>query len=167
MAAGVNSQFQIPGMEQYFPQSAGGSGSVGISLIGGLCASPIAGLISVVLFALVVAIIQWIAKLFGGTGTYDKLLYAFAAITVPFTIVSSLFALFSIIPFVGICFGVISFGLSIYALVLQVIAVKGQSPWLGTSGWLRVHTGLCCVYSMRLCGLWQLNALGPNDRKCV
>jgi len=125
-ATGVGSQFQqIPGLEQYFPQSAGGSGgSVGFSLIGGLCASPLAGLFSIVFFALFVAIIQWIAKLFGGTGTYEKLLYAFAAITVPFTIISSLFSLLSVIPLVGICVGVISFGLSIYALVLQVMAVK-------------------------------------------
>jgi len=72
-----------------------------------------------------VAIIQWIAKLFGGTGTYEKLLYAFAAITLPFTIISSILALFSVIPYVGICTGVISIGLSIYVLVLQVMAVKG------------------------------------------
>jgi len=162
MAAGVNSQFQIPGMEQYFPQSAGGSGSVGISLISGLCASPIAGVVSVILFALVVAIIQWIAKLFGGTGTYDKLLYAFAAITVPFTIVSSLFALFSIIPFVGICFGVISFGLSIYALVLQVIAVKGVNRF----GWGQAAGSVfipgCVVLILCACVVFgSLMLLGP------
>ena len=125
MATGVGSQFQqIPGLEQYLPQTTGGSGSVGVSLIGGLCASPLAGLFSVVFFALGAAIIQWIAKLFGGTGTYEKMLYAMAAITVPFTIASSLFALLGVIPFVGICTGVISLGLSLYALVLQVMAVK-------------------------------------------
>jgi hypothetical protein len=84
-----------------------------------------------VFFALFVAIIQWIAKLFGGAGTYEKLLYAFAAITVPFTIVSSLFALLSMIPYVGICAGIFSFGLSIYALVLQVMAVKAVNRF----GW--------------------------------
>ncbi len=123
LSMGLGSAFQqIPGMEQ-FPQSTGGGGA-GV-LIGGLCASPIAGLISVVLVALLVAIVQWIAKLFGGTGTYDKLLYAFAAITVPFSIVSSVLILLGVIPYVGICFGVISLGLSIYALVLNVMAVKG------------------------------------------
>jgi uncharacterized membrane protein len=88
-------------------------------------------LLSVLFFALLVAIIQWIAKLFGGTGTYDKLLYAFAAISVPFTIVSSLFVLLSAIPFVGICTGIISIGLSIYVLVLQVMAVKAVNRF----GW--------------------------------
>ncbi|MBC7875814.1 MAG: YIP1 family protein [Anaerolineales bacterium] len=132
LATGMNSQFQqIPGLEQYFPQSTGGAGSAGVSLITGLCVSPIAGLISVVVFALFVAIIQWIAKLFGGTGTYEKLLYAIAAISVPFTLVSSLLAIFAVIPYVGACFGILSFGLSIYALVLQVMAVKGVNRF----GW--------------------------------
>lgn len=132
-ATGAGSPLQqIPGMEQYFPQTSGGGGEgVGAALIGGLCASPLVGLISVLLFALVVAIIQWIAKLFGGTGTYEKLLYAFAAITVPFTIISSLFVLLSAIPFVGICTGIISFGLSIYAIVLEVMAVKAVNRF----GW--------------------------------
>jgi uncharacterized membrane protein len=131
-ATGAASPFQnIPGMEQYLPQSTGGGGEFGISLVGGLCASPVAGLVSILFFALIVAIIQWIAKLFGGAGTYDKLLYAFAAITVPFTIVSSLFVLLSAIPFVGICAGVLSFGLSIYVLVLQVMAVKAVNRF----GW--------------------------------
>jgi hypothetical protein len=131
-ATGVASQFQnIPGLEKYIPQSTGGGAGFGFTLIGGICGSPFAGLLSIVFFALFVAIIQWIAKLFGGTGTYEKLLYAFAAITVPFTIASSLFALLSAIPFVGICAGVISFGLSIYALVLQVMAVKAVNRF----GW--------------------------------
>lgn len=121
---------QIPGMEEYLPQSTGGGG-VGAALIGGLCASPLAGLLSVVFFALFVAIIQWIAKLLGGTGKYEKLLYGFAAITVPITVVSSLLALLSAIPYVGICIGVISFGLSIYALVLQAMAVKAVNRF----GW--------------------------------
>jgi hypothetical protein len=130
-ATGAGSIFQqIPGLEQYIPQSFGRGGGIGV-LIGGLCASPFAGLFYVLFFALGVAIVQWIAKLFGGTGTYDKLLYAFAAITVPFTIVSSLFLLLSAIPYVGICTGVISFGLSIYVLVLNLMAVKAVNRF----GW--------------------------------
>jgi hypothetical protein len=123
-ATGMNALSQIPGLEQYLPQSSSGGGFAVTTLLGGICASPFAGLLSVLFFALLVAIIQWIAKLFGGTGTYEKLLYAFAAISVPFTIISSLFALLGAIPFVGICLGIISIGLSIYVLVLQVIAVK-------------------------------------------
>jgi hypothetical protein len=162
-ATGVGSPLQqIPGLEKYLPQNTGGGGGFGISLVGGLCASPIAGLLSIVFFALFVAIIQWIAKLFGGTGTYNKLLYAFAAITVPFTIVSSLFVLLGMIPFVGICTAVISFGLSIYALVLQVMAVKAVNRF----GWGQAAGSVflpgCIVFILCAClviGILML--LGP------
>jgi hypothetical protein len=130
-ATGLNALSQIPGLEQYFPQTTGGGGLAIGAFIGGICAAPFVGLLSVLFFALLVAIIQWIAKLFGGAGTYDKLLYAFAAISVPFTIISSIFVLFSAIPFVGICTGIISLGLSIYVLVLQVMAVKAVNRF----GW--------------------------------
>ena len=151
-------------LEQYLPQSAGDGGTAVGALIGGLCASPFAGLLSVVFFALGVAIIQWIAKLFGGTGTYEKLLYAFAAITVPFTIVSSLFALLSAIPYVGICTGIISFGLGIYALVLQVMAVKAVNRF----GWGQAAGSVfipgCVVFIVCACrGRWRCNAFGAHD----
>ena len=123
-ATGLNALSQIPGLEQYMPQTSGGGGFAFGALVGGICAAPFVGLLSIVFFSLIVAIIQWVAKLFGGTGTYEKLLYAFAAISVPFTIISSIFVLFSAIPYVGICTGIISIGLSIYVLVLQVMAVK-------------------------------------------
>ncbi len=163
-ATGVGSQLeQIPGLEQYLPQSTGGGGAgFGISLVGGLCASPLAGLLSIVFFALFVAIIQWIAKLFGGRGNYEKLLYAFAAITVPFTIVSSLFVLLGVIPFVGICTGMISFGLSIYALVLQVMAVKAINRF----GWGQAAGSVlmpgCVVYILCACVvIGGLMLMGP------
>ena len=162
LAMGASSQFQIPGLEQYMPQTSSGGGGIGATLIGGLCGSPIAGVVSVVIFALLVAIIQWIAKMFGGTGTYDKLLYAFAAITVPFTIVSSVLTLFSAIPFVGLCFGVISLGLSLYALVLQVMAVKGVNRF----GWGQAAGSVfipgCTVFIICACVVFgSLMLLGP------
>lgn len=124
-ATGAASVFQqIPGLEEYFPQTAGGSGSAVGALVGGLCTAPFAGVLFAVFFAISVAIVQWVAKLFGGAGTYDKVLYAYAAIAVPVTIVSSLFTLLGAIPYVGLCTSLLSFGLSIYAIVLQVMAVK-------------------------------------------
>lgn len=97
---------------------------VGGSLIGVLCASPFLGGLSVLFFALGVAIVQWVAKLFGGTGTYDKLVYAFAAITVPFTLVSMLLVPFSAVPYLNICTGLLSIGFGFYSLFLQITAVK-------------------------------------------
>jgi hypothetical protein len=108
-----------------------GSGGVGTFAITMLCASPVAGLFSVLFFALGVAIIQWIAKLFGGVGTFDKMAYAMAAISVPFTLVSMVLSPFNAIPYLGICVGAISAGLGIYALVLEIMAVKGVNKF----GW--------------------------------
>jgi hypothetical protein len=129
---GAGSVFQqIPGVEQYFPKSAAEGGSAVAALVGGLCAAPFAGLLFVVFFAVGVAIVQWVAKLFGGAGTYDKTLYAYAAIAVPVTVVSSLFALLSAIPYVGLCASLLSFGLSLYAIVLQIMALKAVNRF----GW--------------------------------
>ncbi len=131
-ATGTVPQMPIPGLEQYMPASGGGDvTSAGITLVTSLCASPFVGLLSIVFFALFVAVIQWIAKMFGGVGTFDKMAYAFAAISFPFTIISGVLSLFSAIPFVGACFGIVTFGLSLYALVLQVMAVKGVNRF----GW--------------------------------
>jgi len=125
-ATGTMPSIPIPGLEQYMPASGGGDvASAGVSFVVSLCISPFVGLLSIGFFALFAAVVQWIAKMFGGVGTFDKLAYALAAISVPFTLVSSILALFSAIPFIGACFGIISFGLSIYVLVLQVLAVKG------------------------------------------
>lgn len=124
-ATGGMPQIPIPGLEQYMQNIPNaGTGSFASVLIA-ICCSPVAGLLSVLFFALFTAAVQWIAKMFGGTGTFDKLAYAFASISLPFSLVFGVLALFTAIPYVGACFGIISFGLSIYSIVLQVMAVKG------------------------------------------
>lgn len=144
---------QIPGLSQYLPAEVlnGSGGNAGMSLIGGICAAPVAGIMTVIFFALGVAIIQWIAKLFGGTGSYEKLVYVLAAITVPFTLVSSVSVLLSVIPFVGLCMSVISFGLGIYALILQVMAVKSinRFGWGPAAG--AVFIPGCAVFFFCMC----------------
>ena len=94
------------------------------SLLGMLCAAPFLAGFAVLMFMVGTAIIQWIAKLFGGTGSYDKLAYLFGAIQAPAMLISSVFVLLGMIPFVGMCFGIFSMGISIYMIVLQVLAVK-------------------------------------------
>jgi hypothetical protein len=143
---------QIPGLEQFTQNLGGDAGNIGITLVTGICLSPVAGAVSVLFFAIIVAIVQWIAKLFGGVGTFEKLAYAFAAITVPFTLVSSVLALLSAIPFVGLCFSILSIGISLYVIVLQVMAVKGVNRfgWGAAVGsvfipWLVVGLFCCCL----------------------
>jgi hypothetical protein len=89
-----------------------------------ICGAPIVAVITVVFFAIGVALVQWVARMFGGHGTYEKLAYTFAAIAAPISIVSGLISLLGAIPFIGACFAILGVALGIYALVLQIMAAK-------------------------------------------
>lgn len=111
---------QIPGFEEYMP-ATGGTGPTATSLVFILCASPFLAMLG---FAIIVAITQWIAKLFKGSGTFEKLAYGWAAISLPMTLVTSLLSLLGVIPVVGYCTGVLSLILFFYTIYLQILAVK-------------------------------------------
>lgn len=100
-------------------------------LIGAICGAPIGALITTLVFAAVTFVVQWLAKMFGGRGTYDQLAYALAAIVAPFSIISAFASLFSLIPYAGFCITVVMALAAIYILVLEVMAVKGvnQIGW--------------------------------------
>jgi hypothetical protein len=100
----------------------GATPSIGIGTV--ICGAPIGAILAVLFFAIGVALVQWVAKLFGGTGSFDKLAYAFSAITVPYSVVAAVLMLLGIIPFVGILTGLISLALLIYVIVLEIMAVK-------------------------------------------
>jgi hypothetical protein len=70
-------------------------------LLGAICGAPIAGLISVIGFAIGVSIVHATAKFFGGEGNFDRLAYAFGAIAVPFSVISALMIPLNAIPFVA------------------------------------------------------------------
>jgi hypothetical protein len=142
--AGVSPQ--VPGLADLFGSAQRGVAfSLGISF----CVSPIAGALGVLLFGIGVGLIQWVAKMFGGVGTFSKLAYPMAAISVPFTLVSSVLTPFSSIPYLGICTGLLGLFLGIYALVLQVTAVKGVNhlDWGQAIGsfFLPTLILLCCA----------------------
>jgi len=80
-----------------FPTGAGGG------IITAICGAPIAAVISVVIFAIVVGVVQLLAKMFGGRGTFDQLAYAIAAIVTPFYLVSGVLSLLAAIPWAGAC----------------------------------------------------------------
>ena len=110
--------------EQGFPAAGGG-------IMTAICGAPIGAVISVVLFAVVIGIVQALAKMFGGRGTFEQLAYAIAAILTPFYLVSGVLSLLSAIPYVGACFGLLTLAAGIYVLVLEVMAVKGVNQF----GW--------------------------------
>lgn len=119
-------QFLPPEAGQYFSQPAGGVG-----LVGALCGAPISAALSVLFFALGVAIVQWIAKMFGGRGDYGKLAYVMGAIAAPVALLSAILTLLSAIPFIGILFGLVSAVVGLYTLFLNITAVKGVNQF----GW--------------------------------
>lgn len=131
-------------------QGSGFENQMGTGLVGVLCGAPVAAAISVVLFAAFTGVVQWIAGLFGGRGSFEKLVYVLAAITVPFTLISALLTLLSAIPFVGLCFGLVSLLAALYVLYLQVMAVKAvnQFDWgkAAASLLLPVVVLFCCVF---------------------
>jgi hypothetical protein len=138
-----------------------GSG-LGAVLITLLCGTPIFAVIGTAFFAIGVAIVQWIAKMFGGKGTNDQLAYAFAAISVPYSLVSSVFILLSAIPFVGFCFRLILGLAGLYILVLEIMAIKGinQFGWGPAIGSLFIPglvVGLLCCCLVAILGA----AMGP------
>lgn len=133
-------------------------GGTGFSFISAICGAPVGALFSVLMFAVFTGVVQWVAKMFGGTGTFEQLAYTFAAITVPFTLVSSVLSLLSAIPYIGACFAVLSLLLAIYIIILEVMAIKGVNKF----GWgqavgslfLPVIVVLCCL------GVFVIGALG-------
>ena len=137
-------------------------GGIGATLVRAVCGGPILALIATIFFAIGVYILQWIAKMFGGKGTADQLAYALAAISAPVSIISGVLSLFGAIPFVGLCFGLFSFLLSIYVIVLEIIAIKGvnQISWGAAIGTFFIPA----LVVLCICGcivLITFAALGP------
>jgi hypothetical protein len=101
------------------------------SVISLICGAPIGAAIGVLFFALFIAIIQWVAKLFKGTGSYSQLVYSAATFMAPISLITGLLSTLNLIPFIGLCFSLIGGALGIYSLVLLVMAVKGVNKF----GW--------------------------------
>lgn len=137
--------------------------SLGITI----CISPIAGALGVLVFAIGVGIVQWVATIFKGTGTFSQLAYTWAAVSVPFILVYSVLTPFSAIPYVGLCTGLVSGLLGLYALVLELMAVKGVNKF----GWGQAAGSLflpglvlaCCIAVVAVPGVIAvMRLLGPK-----
>jgi hypothetical protein len=155
IAQAVNLGGQMGLLRQYLPPEIarnlplGGTPSFGFGTV--ICGTPVAAIFAVIGFAIGTALVQWVAKLFGGTGSFEKLAYAFSAITMPYSVVTAVLLLLGIIPFVGILTGLISFALSIYLIVLEVFAVKavnrldtGKSVGAGLLPGIAIFLLICC-----------------------
>lgn len=132
---------------------------LGARLITLVCGAPVAAVFSVVGFAIVVALVQWIARMFGGQGTFNQLAYSFGAIAVPVTLISGLLGLLGAIPYVGICFGIVGGLFGLYALFLQITAVKGVNGfgWGPAAG--SVLIPIAVLFLVCCCVLFGIGAL--------
>ena len=149
-------------MQQYGLGDQFGSGGFVTQLITAICGAPVGAVISVIFFAVFVGVIQFVAKMFGGHGTFDQLAYVLAAIIAPFSLVTGILTLLSAIPFVGLCFGIISLLAGFYILYLEVMAVKviSQFGWGQAVGTLLLpFIVICCCLSVGVIGI--MRALGP------
>ncbi|HSG44552.1 MAG TPA: Yip1 family protein [Anaerolineales bacterium] len=132
-------------------------------LVGAICGAPLAGLVSVIVFAITTAIIHWAARFFGGQASFDKIAYAFGAVAAPFSIVSALLIPFSAIPYLAFCtLPIILVGV-VYVLYLEVAAIKAVYGfgWLESVGTFFLPTILLfCLCA--LVSLLFLRAIGPS-----
>jgi len=139
-------------MRTMMEQRGLGQNLPGGGLIALICGAPIAAVVTVVFFAIGVALIQWIAKMFGGRGTFDQLAYTFGAIQAPFYLVSAVFSVLAAIPFVGFCFRIVLGLAGLYILFLVIMATKAinQFGWGQAAGAVLIPGAVvflicCCV----------------------
>jgi hypothetical protein len=71
-----------------------------------------------------VAIYHGVARRFSGTGTSDQLLFSFAAIVAPQSLISSAISLISAIVYLGGILNWVSLLVSLYSFLLYVVAVQ-------------------------------------------
>ena len=140
--------------------------SIGVGMggiLGVICSAPIAGVFSVIGFAVSSALIQWIARFLGGQGNFDKMAYAFGAITAPMTIITAFLIPINAIPFASFCTLPLLIVLGLYVTYLEIAAVKAVHGF----GWLEaaIAVFLPVILLVFLCAfavLGIMRALGPS-----
>jgi hypothetical protein len=122
-----------------------------------ICLVPFSGLIAAIGLAIQAALIQICARIFSGQGEYSRLVYAMAAYYAPLGVVS---AAINLIPFLGGC---ISIFLSIYLLVLTVLATKAVNRFETTGAAVAAVLLPAVVFIILICCITVgiLALLGP------
>ena len=129
----------------------GGLGAAGALLA--LC-MPFGAAFALGVFMVIAGITQLIAGALGGTGTYSKLVYAFAAYMAPLTLIQGVLSPIPLITY-------LQYPLWIYGIVLNVIAVKAVHKF----GWGKaiassvVFVGILVLVVCVIIGILYLVAL--------
>lgn len=131
------------------------AGLFGSSIYFLICAAPLSAILGVVGLMISAGITQFFASALGGTGTYSKLAYAFAAYFAPLSLITGLI---TAIPYLN-C---LAFPLGVYGIVLNVIANKAvnQFSWGKAIASSVVIIGLILAL-VAVCMIVVLALLGP------
>lgn len=155
------------GVQEVAQEFGGLPGSPAAYGVGGLvwaiCSAPSAGIGSVIGFAITTGVIHATARFFGGQGTFDKLAYAMGAVSAPISLLSALLIPLNAIPYAALCTAPVMIIAGLYALYLNVAAVKAvhQCGW-GEAAAAYFLPGLLLVL---LCGvslIVLMRAIGPE-----
>jgi hypothetical protein len=118
---------------------------MGYILIGMIVLSPLFGIMNVLGVMIFTALIQVVARMLIGEGTYSEMIYMFSAIFAPITLINSLI---SLIPFVNLLGIIISF----YVIYLSLLAIKtvNRFGWGSACGSYLAYGALiivlgCCI----------------------
>jgi hypothetical protein len=121
-----------------------------------VCGFPIVAILVTVAFAINSGVTQLVARVLGGTGTYDQLTYVLAAYIAPLTIFTSVLSTLPVLRFLNVA-------LWIYGLVLNVISVKAVHRF----GWGRAIASSLAITMVALflaacAAVFFLVLLGPG-----
>lgn len=116
-----------------------------------LCCAPIFAAIGIVGFLIVNAIQYVVASLMGGEGSFEEQVYLMASYSAPVSLISSIVG---VIPCLG---GLVSLGLAVYALYLNVISLQAAHRFgagkaiMAALGWIIIFcVGCACLMIMFL-----------------
>ncbi len=155
IGTGPFTQFPTDQFGAFEPADLGFGGLI----LGLICLVPLAAILAPLFFGIYAGIVQLIARLLGGAGSFQEMAYAMAAYSAPLAVISNFL---SAIPVI-VCLTV---PLGIYGFVLNVIAVKAvhRLDWV-RSGIAALAVPVLvfllaiCVFVLAVAGLV---AMGPE-----
>lgn len=132
-------------------------------LVWAICSAPSAGIGSVVGFAVTAGVIHATARFFGGQGTFNRMAYAMGAVSAPLALLSALLIPLNAVPFASFCTAPLAILVGLYALYLQVTAVKAvhQCGW-GEAAAAYFLPGLLVVLLCGVSFMLLARSIGPE-----
>lgn len=123
----------------------GSGANASAGLCGVLCA-PVYGAVVVVVFIIIYGLQHLVARILGGQGDFDHMIYAVSAYAAPLGIISGVLSVVAIaIP----CVQFVSIILGLYAIALNAIAIKAVHQF----DWVRAIVSALSLWVFAICGV--------------